>query len=575
MQDVGHFVAIGRTIHFVRHLRLQSIMRRIWLDIKRRLLSHLRRISPAPPPCGLALRLDRFEPLFAPRQCAGGTTTEGFVFSFLGRSVHMARDDIDWSAEVSPPVSQLWRMNLHYTEFLGGFHDNDFITVVDQWITANRPYANSYWLHSWNAYALSIRSIVWIEELARRKTRLPRDFVARICDSLAEQLTFLARNIETDIGGNHLIKNIRALATGARVFDGPDATRWRELALELIKREIDTQILADGMHFERSPSYHGQIFADLLAIRVSLNDEPEFACSVRQRLDGALAAMAQAVADLKHPDGRVALFNDAGIHMSDAPDELLTCYARIFGRDAKPRDHFSFHDAGYFGFRNGGLYVAVDCGRLGPDVLMAHAHADALAFELSADGQRFVVDQGVFEYAAGERRAAARACRSHNTLAIEGLDQAAFFSSFRCGDRPDVEVTEYIPTANGFRLAGRHDGFVRTGRGPIHHRRFELTDRQLSIHDRIDRPTARAVSSSVLLHPACVVDRAGNAIVVRRDTTQVTIDATVPIELESAVYWPDLGVEESTRRLRFVWPPGSQEATIRLTISECSSPKRA
>lgn len=564
MQDLGYFAALRRTIRFVRHLRLGSIMRRIWLSTKRRVLLRLRNAPPNPPARKLTLRMDGFQPLFAPPPCAAEVTQDGFVFSFLGRSVPMPKN-IDWSADVIPPVGQLWRMNLHYTDFLGGMNDNDFVHIVDQWIAANRPYESGYWLYSWNAYALSIRSIVWMEELARRRTRLTQDFVDRACDSLAEQLAFLAKNIETDIGGNHLIKNIRALATGATVFDGPEARRWRDIALKLIVREIDAQILPDGVHFERSPSYHAQVFSDLMAIRASLARELD--CSYPlQRLDNVLAAMAPVVAALNHPDGQVALFNDSGLHMSIAPHQLLACYARTVGHETESREHFAFRDGGFFGFRDGGLYLVVDCGRLGADVLMAHAHADALTFELSVDAQRFVVDQGVYEYSSGERRDIARSCRSHNTLAIEGLDQAAFFGSFRCGDRANVDVTEYLPTESGFRLSGWHDGFARTGGGPIHHRRFDLHGRQLSIHDRVDRKTARAISSSILLHPACVVDRIGNAIIVRRGTAQIEIEATVPIQVESAVYWPDLGVEESTQRLRLAWPAQSQEATVHLTM---------
>ena len=57
---------------------------------------------------------------------------------------------------------------------------------------------------------------------------------------------------------------------------------------------------------------------------------------------------------------------------------------------------------GYFGARLGDDYLVVDCGRIGPDDLPAHAHGDVLSFELSIAGHRIIVDQGVYEYVAGD-----------------------------------------------------------------------------------------------------------------------------------------------------------------------------
>jgi uncharacterized heparinase superfamily protein len=277
--------------------------------------------------------------------------------------------------------------------------------------------------------------------------------------------------------------------------------------------------------------------------------------------------MAQASADLTHHDGHVALFNDAGLNMGPRSSELAKAFARVVGQPPAPRRNFAFAEAGYFGFRDEQVYVVADCGRLGPDGLMAHAHGDALSFELSVAGERMVVDQGVYEYVEGARREAARASRSHNTLAIEGCEQGDFFGAFRCGVRPDVRVTDYKELPGGFRLAACHDGFMRTGRGPRHHRRFELDRGCLEIHDRISAPESRAVSTGLLLHPACTVVDRGGALAVTRGKARVTINGTTPYSLRTATYWPDMGVEERTTRIAFHWPAGVSEAMTRITMT--------
>ncbi len=50
--------------------------------------------------------------------------------------------------------------------------------------------------------------------------------------------------------------------------------------------------------------------------------------------------MAQAAVDLAHPDGHVALFNDAGLTMAYSPGECLDAYARLYGQGARSAADF-------------------------------------------------------------------------------------------------------------------------------------------------------------------------------------------------------------------------------------------
>ena len=64
-------------------------------------------------------------------------------------------------------------------------------------------------------------------------------------------------------------------------------------------------------------------------------------------------------------------------------------------------------------------------------------------------GERVIVDQGVHEYIPGERRRLSRSAASHNTVCIEGADQADFFGAFRCGRRPNVSISALETGAAG------------------------------------------------------------------------------------------------------------------------------
>ena len=129
--------------------------------------------------------------------------------------------------------------------------------------------------------------------------------------SLGAQLRFLAGHIETDLRGNHLVKNLKALLWGGAVFTGPEAEAWRTLGSNLLASELEEQVLADGCHYERSPPYHGQVLADLIEVRALLP-----AGSLRDRLDEALGRMVSVARLLAHPDGLPAGFNDGGLGMA-------------------------------------------------------------------------------------------------------------------------------------------------------------------------------------------------------------------------------------------------------------------
>jgi uncharacterized heparinase superfamily protein len=313
-------------------------------------------------------------------------------------------------------------------------------------------------------------------------------------DSIARQLLFLERNLERDIGGNHLIKNIKALAWGSAFFAGPVAARWHALAVRLLRQELAHQVLPDGMHYERSPSYHCQVFADLVEIRHALRGDP-----LGGALDEALARMAAATTVLAHPDGFVAEFNDAGLTMAYSPTACLAAYAAVSGYCAAASDGaFSLPHAGYFGFRRDADYLIVDMGRIGPDDLPAHAHGDIGSIELSVGGRRMIVDPGVERYVAGPERAASRSAGSHNVLALDGGDQADFFGAFRCGRRPYVHVTEYLPYADGIAIEGWHDGYASLPGKPIVHRRVEARGATTTITDRVETSEWRSGTTGML-----------------------------------------------------------------------------
>jgi uncharacterized heparinase superfamily protein len=528
----------------VLHTRPGQLARRLWLVCKRKVLQHTGRwlgtpiwvASQAPP----ELAADLPAPLFAPRRHLVRAEGDALDICLLNQR-HALSTPMNWRPR---NWSALAVLNLHYMEYLEGLDDLVLVRLVEDWIAQNPPYQRGYWLDGWNSYALSIRCVVWMQRIAARSKRLPRRFVELASRSLAIQLRFLERNLEADIGGNHLIKNIKALLWAGRFFNGAQAQRWAALGQRLLAKELRTQILADGLHYERSPAYHTQVFADLIECAAVVQPGAQ-----REELLGTLHRMAQALADVTHPDGYVSLFNDGGLHTSYRPGECLEAYARLSGKEVIASQVIALDAAGYYGVRHDRSLVLIDCGAIAPDHLPAHGHGDVLAFEWSVQGKRMIVDAGVFEYNPGPWREFARSTRAHNTVTVGGADQAEFWSAFRVGRRPRVARERFEIRGDVIIVEGSHDGFARLSGAPRHRRRFTVGLGSLRVEDFVEGGAGQEVCARLLCHPDARVTKQGSRVVISRAEVVLTLESPFAATIAESWWCPDFGVRLKTNQI--------------------------
>jgi hypothetical protein len=470
------------------------------------------------------------------------------VLRILNHEIPFTRT-IDWGIAREGRASQLWGFHLHYHEFLEEAGTGDFQAIVLDWIASNPPYAPRGWYDAWSSYALSLRVVVWMQQIARRRGELAPEFLDVALRSLVEQVLFLEAHLERDVRGNHIIKNLKALLFAARFLGDAGAEHRRDRAASLLAAEIDEQILPDGLHFERSPAYHAQVFADLVECHEVLPGGSE-----KASLAGRLDAMAQALADTTHPDGLPSLFNDGGLHMAHAPGDLLAAWAAISGRRTMPPQEIRLDAAGYFGVRTGDDLLLVDAGRIAPDFLPAHGHGDILAVEWTVGGRRVLVDTGVFDYAAGPRRDRARATASHNTVTVDGADQCEFYGSFRVGRRANVSVLRVAFAGGAFELTASHDGFRRLAGAGVHRRRVSGSTDAFTIEDSVEG-TRGIAEAWLILHPDARVMVDGARARIECGGVSVDCEASAPLEVQAWEWWPDFGVAVPTTRLRVLYGP--------------------
>jgi uncharacterized heparinase superfamily protein len=339
-----------------------------------------------------------------------------------------------------------------------------------------------------------------------------------IVESLAQQLLWLEVNLEYHVLANHFLKNGKALLFGGAFFSGATAERLFRKGLDIMLGEASEQFLADGGHYERSPQYHcicAEDYVDAIAffrVNPGLCDPAELA-ALSDTAERALTCLSQIVAG----DGRIPLFNDCAFRIAPEPADLLKHGARVV--DGAPAEiptgpvRIDLPDSGYFGYRKGPDSFLIDCGPVGPEYQPGHAHCDTLSYELCIDGQRVVVDSGVYEYAGGQMREYVRSTAAHNTVRVDEQDQSEMWGEFRVARRASpirADLSEWDGPRLTFR--GAHDGFRRLPGKVIHEREVHLdTGGQWTVRDTVTGRGTHAVQSFVHLHPSIVLQADGDS----------------------------------------------------------------
>lgn len=463
-------------------------------------------------------------------------------FTFLNRPVQLG-DPIDWTAAGQ---SREWLYQLHGHQFLWTMQFAEARTIVRSWIRHFQatgpdgppfePYPTSVRLINWSGYFFGRHAAATVADSA---------FSAELWHCIEVEANHLSAHFEYHLRANHLLENAAALVALGITFQDVAADRWLQCATHVLKLELDVQFLVDGVHIERSPMY--QLRMVYLLETIARWDGSESAALARCILPRARYA----AACLLHPDGGVALLNDAARSLH----ELLPPLA--IGADEFPVGTFALAQAGYYGARTAGAYIVCDAGPIGPDYNPGHGHADVGTFELSVDGQRLIVDTGVYTYEEGLLRAYCRSTPAHNTVAIDRADSAEFWKAFRVGRRPAVGVNRWATDGSGFHLAAHHDGFAHLRGGPVHAREFAFRPGwQLAIRDTIEATARVEVAAYLHLHPACAVDRCATArrICIRRPGVGVTTCAWSgwhDLTLEPGWYFPTFG--EAHRNCVLKW----------------------
>jgi hypothetical protein len=270
--------------------------------------------------------------------------------------------------------------------------------------------------------------------------------------------------------GNHTIAECAGLVyAGVLLPELEEAEWWKQLGLAILEREARHQILLDGGGVEQSSRYL-LFIVDLYGLVVSLLEHQ------RQTVPPAIR--------YAYTCGRLFLNT-----LADSPEELpavgdsdsghaLSPLLRLCwgqGRGARQQDVIQFEDSGYTVIRGGDMEqitAILDHGPLGMIPSYGHGHADALSMVLRWGKEEILIDPGTYTYNGDINwRSYFRGTRAHNTVTVDGLDQAVQETAFMWSHPYTAKLARCEETLDGhIRLLAYHDGYSRRGVGVEHWR---------------------------------------------------------------------------------------------------------
>lgn len=269
--------------------------------------------------------------------------------------------------------------------------------------------------------------------------------------------------------GNHTIAEcVGLIFAGAIYRKTKEGRKWLERGFNLLCKEVDHQILDDGGPAEQSLSYH-RFVIDLYWLSIDFVERNKlFDC---YRIKEKLLSGEKFSDCFYYSRETYPSIGDSDDGHAIAPG----IFPERLKSSSKNVKCIVFPHSGYTVIRLGHDSIfTFDHGPLGMPPLYNHGHADALSITLTIKGQPILVDPGTFQYnCTPEFRRYFKGTSAHNTVAVDGLDQAVQKTSFIWSKAYKARLVKIKETGDSLLLEAFHNGYARL-KEPVFHKRSIL-----------------------------------------------------------------------------------------------------
>ena len=381
---------------------------------------------------------------------------------------------------------------------------------LESWFSSNPNGRGINWA---SALEVAFRALswIWVWHLVGRE--LSPDFRGRWFRELYRHGVHLENNLSFYFSPNtHLLGEALALHALGLVFAGlSKAARWEQIGGQVMREQMERQVRNDGGHFEQSTYYHVYALDMFLLHSILAKPDRPYMQKLERMAEylDALLGPARALpfigdddgGRLFHPYGPRDRFGRATMatasivldrhdwqwEIEDLHEQAVWWLGAGALQEKAGEGKWQsrlFSDTGIAVLVSGDTQAIVDVGPFGPWGA-GHSHADTLSIVVRSGDDEILIDPGTFTYVGDPKwRDWFRGTAAHNTVQIDGLDQAAVASPFRWASRPGVKIDSWKTSAERDLLDAecRYAGFT-------HRRQVEFQKPDLIvIVDEIDGP---------------------------------------------------------------------------------------
>ena len=263
--------------------------------------------------------------------------------------------------------------------------------------------------------------------------------------------------------GNHTIAECVGLIFAGAIFRNTrEGREWLKTGEGLLKQELNHQILDDGGPAEHSFNYH-RFVLDLYWFVIDFLEKNNLhnCIDFKERLTQGECFLTA----FENTRGTLPSIGDSDDGHAIAPG----LHPRRIIPEKKTEKLQIFSTSGYSIIHCNNTVLSFDHGPLGMPPLYNHGHADALSITLSVDSKEMLVDPGTYRYNGdSEFRKYFKGTRAHNTVTIDGLDQAVQETGFIWSRPYKAKLVKSAEINGDLFLQANHDGYMRI-KEPVRH----------------------------------------------------------------------------------------------------------
>lgn len=487
-------------------------------------------------------------------------------------------------------IKLTWELNRHHHLTILGLayflskdekYAKEVYGQINDWVAKNPYLIGVNWAEG---IEVSIRTFSWIFTyfLILKSENLTPQFNLKILRNIYLNGKFLREFLSDKwiINNNHIIAELSGLLLISVLFpEFKESRNWMKFCFNTLEKELEKQVMLDGVLWEHSTGYH-KFVTEMLLYPIILARINGY--EIPKKILETLEKMLDFLNYISMDNGKIPIIGDEdqgfmlNLNGWDYDDiiGISTIGSALFGRldwiSNKSEIAFwllnrfippnikktygypsfkVFEESGYSVLKSKKDYLLfITCARNKKYLHAGHRHVDMLSFIYEYDGEYFVVDNGTYIYNGNdEARNLFRSIWMHNTVTIDGKNPCEL-TPFEMNPRPRTEILKYGEHEKLNYVWARHNGYH-----PLEHNRIVMAlENGYVLYDWVKGDGENHVFESyVHLHPDVkIIKISKKQVELEKNKKLINITFSHDLESINSKFSPRYGVIMDSKALK-------------------------